>query len=248
MQPVNESFPSLRRATRHVATVVALWLAGTLACAQTAGQAAEPAGFAAPMQRLVQQQAAAVAPAGTRVEVEVGAIDPRLKLAACARIVPRFGTGTRLWGRTQVGLRCVEGARWQVFLPVTVKVFALAWTATRPLAAGTVLSAEHLARAEVDLAAEPSPAVTVPEAALGRSLARTLHAGQAVREADLKPRQWFAAGDAVRVTTAGSGFAISAQGQALNAGIDGQTTKVRTDGGRIVQGRAIGAHLVEMTL
>src|SRR5512134_4162882 len=50
-------------------------------------------------------------PAGTRVEVEVGALDPRLKLGPCARITPYLPTGTRLWGRAQVGLRCDEGAR-----------------------------------------------------------------------------------------------------------------------------------------
>ena len=87
-----------------------------------------------------------------------------------------------------------------------------------------------------------------PQAAIGRALTRALQPGQALREADLKPRQWFAAGDTVRVITVGSGFAISADGQALNAGIDGQTTKVRIEGGRVVSGRATAERRVEVTL
>jgi flagella basal body P-ring formation protein FlgA len=69
-----------------------------------------------------------------------------------------------------------------------------------------------------------------------------------VREADLKARQWFAAGDTVRVVTAGAGFAISADGQALGAGIDGQVVKVRIDGGRVVSGRAVAERRIEVML
>ena len=156
--------------------------------------------------------------------------------------------GVRLWGRARVGLRCDEGARWSVFLPITVKVFAQAWSANQALPAGTVIDASHLRLEEVDLAAEPSPVLRQPQAAFGRALARGLRAGQALREADLKPRQWFAAGDTVRVVTSGSGFAISADGQALNAGIDGQIVKVRIDGGRVVSGRATAERRIEVML
>lgn len=187
-------------------------------------------------------------PAGTRVEVEVGALDPRLKLGPCARITPYLPTGTRLWGRAQVGLRCDEGARWNVFLPVTVKVFARAWTVNQPLAFGTVLKAEHLQLDEVDIAAEPGPVIVQAPAALGRPLARALKPGQVLREADLKARQWFAAGDPVRIVSIGPGFAISADGQALSPGIEGQPVKVRTEGGRVVVGRATANRQVEVAL
>ena len=137
---------------------------------------------------------------GARVEVVVGALDPRLKLAPCARITPYVPAGARLWGRSRVGLRCDEGARWNVFVPVTVKVFANAWSVNQALPPGTLLEAGHLSLAEVDLAAEASPVIHQPQAAIGRTLTRGVRPGQAVREADLKPRQWFAAGDTVRVS------------------------------------------------
>ena len=172
----------------------------------------------------------------------------RDRLGACARITPYLPAGTRLWGRTQVGLRCVEGARWSVFLPVTVKVFAKAWTVNQPLALGAVLAAEHLQLDEVDIAAEPSPVIHQAQAAIGRPLARALKPGQVLREADLKPRQWFAAGDTVRIVSVGTGFSISAEGQALTPGIEGQPIKVRTEGGRVVVGRATAARQVEVAL
>ena len=210
-------------------------------CAQTAS--IEP--WTLEVQQLAGQTPV---PVGARIEVEVGALDPRLKLAPCARITPYVPVGTRLWGRTRVGLRCDEGARWSVYLPVTVKVFATAWAVNQALPPGTVLEASHFQQSEVDLAAEASPVIRQPQAAIGRTLTRALRPGQAVREADLKLRQWFAAGDTVRVVTVGSGFAISADGQALAAGIEGQTVKVRIEGGRVVSGRATAERRIEVTL
>lgn len=249
MQAVNESFRSLCSAPRRALAARPV-RAALLALLGTAAAAAPPASvedWPAQIRRLAQQAQAGM-PAGTRVEVEVGTLDPRLKLAPCARIVPHLPTGVRLWGRAQVGLRCAEGARWNVYLPVTVKVYARAWTASQPLALGTVLSAAHLQQEEVDIAAEPSPPIAQPQAAIGRPLARALKAGQVLREADLRPRQWFATGDTVRIVGSGRGFAISAEGQALMPGIDGQPVKVRTEGGRVVVGRAIASRQIEVAL
>jgi flagella basal body P-ring formation protein FlgA len=245
MHPVNESIRPLSRPVRASVHALALAVLGSAAAVQ-----AEPATVHEWQTQLRQltDQASAHMPAGTRVEVEVGTLDPRLKLAACARITPYLPTGARLWGRTQVGLRCVEGARWNVFLPVTVKVYAKAWTVNQPLALGAVLAAEHLQLDEVDIAAEPSPVVHQVQAAIGRSLARALRPGQVLREADLKARQWFAAGDTVRIVSVGSGFSISAEGQALAPGIDGQAIKVRTEGGRVITGRAVATRRVEVLL
>jgi hypothetical protein len=45
-----------------------------------------------------------------RMEVEVGALDRRLTLAPCAQVEPYLPAGSRLWGKTRVGLRCVQGS------------------------------------------------------------------------------------------------------------------------------------------
>jgi flagella basal body P-ring formation protein FlgA len=231
-------------ATQHVLARALRRIPAALLLGASVGVAAQQ-----PWALEVQQLAAQTQmPGCTRVEVEVGSLDPRLKLAPCTRITPYVPAGTRLWGRARVGLRCDEGARWSVYLPVTVKVFGPAWSVNQALPPGTLLEAAHLQQNEVDLAADASPVIRQPQAAIGRTLTRGLRPGQAVREADLKPRQWFAAGDTVRVITAGSGFAISADGQALGAGIDGRSVKVRIEGGRVVSGRATAERRIEVTL
>jgi flagella basal body P-ring formation protein FlgA len=199
--------------------------------------------------QMATQAATPGAPAGARIEVLPGALDPRLRLAPCALVQAYLPPGTRPTGRTRVGLRCVQGTTlWNVSLPVTVRVLAAGLVSTAALPAGTVLAAEHLQSAEIDWAADTHPAYTEPAPLLGRTLARPLAAGQALRSSDIKPRQWFAAGDTVRLVARGSGFSIDAEGQALSNGVEGQIARVRTEAGRVVSGQPIAERRMEVQL
>ncbi|MEO7338065.1 MAG: flagellar basal body P-ring formation chaperone FlgA [Caldimonas sp.] len=192
----------------------------------------------------------AAAPAGvTRVEVVVGQLDPRLHLAPCGRVDPYLPPGTRLWGRARIGLRCSQGpSRWNVYLPITVKAYGQALVVPNGAASGSVLKADDLVLAEVDLAEDFTPAVSDPALAVGRTLAQSLKPGQSLRQAHLKVRQWFAAGDTVKVIARGSGFSMEGEGQAVSNGIEGQAARVRTESGRVVSGLPVGDRRIELTL
>lgn len=186
---------------------------------------------------------------GVRVEVEAGRLDPRLKLASCSRIEPYLPPGFKAWGATRVGLRCLEGTtRWNVYLPVTVRVYGRGVVAATVLPAGTVLSERDLQIAEVDLASQFQPAVTDLVAAIGRPLTVTLNPGDSLRQHHLRARQWFAAGETVKLVASGPGFAVESEGLALSHGLEGQTVRVRTESGRIVSGLPSGERRVELPL
>lgn len=200
--------------------------------------------------RLLAETAARVAaPPGTRVVVEAGTPDPRLRLAPCAQVQPFLPQGLAMWGRTRVGLRCVDGvARWSITVPVQVKVFGPAVVAATALPAGTTLTQDLLAAAEIDIASEPGAVHTTASALLGRVLARSLQPAQAIRQTDLKSRQWFAAGEVVQIQVLGSGFSIGAEAQALTPGLEGQDARLRLESGRIVSARPVGERRAEMQL
>lgn len=194
-------------------------------------------------------QVAATTDKPLRFEVQVGALDPRLKLAACQRIEPYLPPGMRLWGKARIGLRCAQGARpWNVYLPITVRVFGQALVAAVPLPAGATLREDDLRMAEIDLAEDNATVVTNASLAVGRMLTRPLIAGRGLRQTDLKPRMWFAAGDSVKVLASGPGFSVAGSGQALTPGIEGQTARVRTDNGQVVTGTPVGTRVVELSL
>ncbi len=245
---------------RWAATGCSVMFLASLWSVPAAAQQPDPAGASNPLDRGMAEQLQRLAresahaswgptPASARVEVELGQLDPRLSLAPCQHIEPYLPTGVRLLGKSRVGLRCLQGSvRWNVYLPVTVKLMARSLVTSTALPVGTVLRVHHLAEAEVDLAASTDPAIQQPDAVLGRTLARTLAAGQALRQGDLKLRQWFAAGDVVRVIATGPGFAVSAEGLALSPGVEGQRARVQTESGRIVTGMPAGERRVELRL
>ena len=191
----------------------------------------------------------AAAPPAARVEIVVGQLDPRLHLAPCERIEPYLPTNVRLWGKSRIGLRCAQGrTAWNVYLPIVVKVWGRALVVPAGAAAGSVLADGDLDEAEVDLAEEFTPVFFERKLVAGRTLAQALRPGQAVRQAHLKSRQWFAAGETVKVVAVGDGFALEGVGQALTHGIEGQPAKVRTENGRVVTGVPAGERRMELTL
>jgi flagella basal body P-ring formation protein FlgA len=191
----------------------------------------------------------AAEPAGPRLEVVIGQLDPRLHLAPCQRIEPYLPTGVRLWGKARIGLRCTAGSTpWNVYLPVTIKAWGRGLVVPAGAAAGTALASADLAEAEVDLAEEFTPAVVDARLAVGRILAQSLKPGQPLRQGHLKTRQWFTAGETVRVIASGDGFSLESEAQALSNGIEGQPARVRTDSGRVLTGVATGERRIEVAL
>lgn len=172
-----------------------------------------------------------------RVEVELGRLDPRLNLAPCARMEPYLPNGSKLWGRTRIGIRCLEGSRlWNVFLPVTVKAWGPAWVLTNNVSMGDVLGGQDAVQSEVDWAAEAAAVIALPDDWIGQTAARGLMSGQALRQGMVRAPLLFKAGAQVKVMTGGVGFQVTSSGQALSAGGQGQAVRVRMDNGRIVSG------------
>lgn len=184
-----------------------------------------------------------------RIEVEVGALNPRLKLAPCQQLEAFLPSHSRPAGRTRIGLRCTKGEQtWQVFVPVQIKLWAPSLVARAALPLGTVLAEQHLTQAEVDVADNTQTAVGRLADAQGRTLARGLAAGEPLRQSDLKARVWFAAGDVVTATARGTNFAISVEGKAQGPGIEGRPVRMRTEDGRVLTGMAVGDHRIEIPL
>jgi flagella basal body P-ring formation protein FlgA len=242
--------PLVRVAPRRLACALAIALLALAAALPARGDESAPALAAGVLDQVRVLALDKAAGAGSaRVEVVVGTLDPRLRLAPCERIEPYLPPGMRLWGKSRIGLRCKEGrTAWNVYLPIVVKVWGRALVVPAGAAAGSVLADADLDEAEVDLAEEFSAAFVDRKSVVGRTLAQTLKPGQAVRQGHIKARQWFAAGETVKVIAAGDGFALESSGQALTHGIEGQPAKVRTESGRIVTGVAAGERRLELTL
>jgi flagella basal body P-ring formation protein FlgA len=184
-----------------------------------------------------------------RPEILMGSLDSRLRLAPCARIEPYLPSGTRLWGRSRIGLRCIEGdVHWNVFVPVTVKAWGPAWVLKRPVPAGTMLTQDDADIAEIDWAEQSSNVLATPDSWVGQQAAFSLAPGQALRFNMVRPTPVFTRGSQVRVKSVGSGFHVVVSGQAMDEGIVGQAARVKLSSGKIITGTVRTGQVVEVRL
>ncbi|MEJ7137832.1 flagellar basal body P-ring formation chaperone FlgA [Amphibiibacter pelophylacis] len=189
----------------------------------------------------------AMPPGAARVTLELGQIDPRLRLAACARIEPFIPPGLRMWGRTRMGLRCVKGdTAWRISVPITVRVYAPAVVYLRDLPFGATVQSGDVALATVDIAQGSRPALFDPAAVIGRELKQPVTAHERAAAAQLRPQVWFRAGQTVRIAAGGSGFRISTDGIALSEGRQGEMVRLKLASGRLVSARAVGPERAEV--
>lgn len=214
-----------------------------------AARAAQPVDAEALRVWLDPQVAATAAREGfSRYEIEVGTPRTPPALAACERTEFFAPAGARPWGRVSVGLRCAEGARWTLLVPVTIAVWGNALVATHPLPAGTALSPDQLELQEVELTREPSGAAREAEDLAGRTLTRAVAAGQPIRVDMTRATPVVQAGDSVRLRIVGNGFSIAAAGQAMNSAGTGQSVRVRTELGKILNGVAREGRIIDVRL
>jgi flagella basal body P-ring formation protein FlgA len=243
----------MARVVAQLSACLAAWVIGMPTALAGDGVASAPS-LQAQVEGLLKQQplpraAEAEKRQPWRIEVSLGQLDPRIRLAPCDRVKAYLPDGAQLWGRTRVGLRCEQGTvRWNVYWPVQVKVWGQALVATVPLRPGSVVAASDVALAEVDLAASGSPALARQADIVGRTVLRAISPGQSLRQDDVKTRRWFAAGDPVRLNVKGAGFMVAGEGVALSPGDEGRCARVRTEQGRVLCGQPVGERLVEVTL
>lgn len=191
--------------------------------------------------RFVREQSAGIA---GRVDIRVDAMDARVRPLACDAYEPFLPSGSRLWGRTTVGVRCAGGGRASVFVPVRLRIFGPAVVAARPISPGQLLVAEDLRLEEAEIT-QPGLLGDTTQA-LGRRIAVGVNPGFPIRQELLRSQQVIAQGETVKVQVAGTGFTILAEGTAVSHAIDGQPVQVRMDSGRTISGTARAGRLVDV--
>lgn len=217
------------------------------------GAGAAPAAFtpdAAGLQAFLARQveAAALRDGFSRFEIQLGSLDALASAPPCPRAEPFLPSSARTWGRTAVGVRCVEGARWSLLVPATVAVWGRAVVASAPLAAGATLGEQDLQEQESELTRDGPAVSREAQPLVGRTLTRAVAAGQALRLDATRAPLTVQAGDMVRIRIGAPGVAITATGQALASASAGQSVRVRTELGRVLTGTAREGRVVDVAL
>jgi flagella basal body P-ring formation protein FlgA len=236
--------PATSRAPQHsgwplLVTLVALALLG-LASRGVGAQTTLPAA----LDDYLRAQTAGLP--GT-VTFQIGQLDRHARLAACDAFEPFLPSGSRLWGKTTVGVRCLGPGRWTVYVPVQVRIAGHYLVAARQLAPGQVVGAADLLPQGGDLGALPANTLTDPAQAIGKTTRQAVAAGQPLRSELLSAALVVQQGQSVKLHSSGAGFSVSNEGKALNNAAEGQVVQVRTASGQVVSGIARPGAIVEVS-
>ena len=181
-----------------------------------------------------------------KVSITMGKLDVS-RLPPCSAMEAFTPPGSRLSGKTYIGVRCLGPAVWSVLVPVQIAVTGNYVTTTRPLAAGQILQAGDLSTLSGDMASLPTGIVTDPRLAIGKTLRNSLGAGQPLRGDQLLAPLVIRQGQTVRVISQGTGFAVSSEGKAINNAAEGQLAQIRMNSGQTVSGIARADGTVEIS-
>ncbi len=191
-----------------------------------------------------------------KVRYSIGALDPRVQLAPCSAFEPFLPHGTRLWGQSTVGVRCLAPASWTVYVPVQVSISGKYLLAAKALGAGKLINADDFVVRNGDLNTLPTSVITEPAQALGKTMKHSLAAGQPLRAEQLIEPWAVQQGQRVKLVSKNSAansanpsssFSVSSEGSALNNAVNGQLVQVRVQSGQAISGTARTGGIVEVS-
>ncbi len=194
--------------------------------------------------------AAHVNPAHRDVEISVGALDSRLRLAACDSALDTFfATGSRAWGNTTVGVRCQGAHPWSIYVPVRVQVFKSILVSAHPLPRGKVLAETDMVIERRDLAALRGGYLVDTDDARGQVVRRPLGLGMPLSPDALEAPRLVERGERITIIARSGGLEVRMAGKALMHGALGDRIQVRNlSSKRTLEARVLASGTVQVAM
>ena len=95
-----------------------------------------------------------------KVTYSIGQLDARTQLPECTAFEPFLPAGSKLWGNSTVGVRCLGPSSWTIYVPVKVNVSGNYLISARTMPAGYVISAADIVVRSGDLSTLPANIIT----------------------------------------------------------------------------------------
>ncbi len=182
---------------------------------------------------------AVIDPVLTGVKLEATSLDPRVRLAACARRLDAFANAPRgSQSRVIARVSCASPA-WTINLPVEVRRTHTVLVLRRAVGRGEPITAADVTPQPRELAGLASPFVSRPQDLAGRLTRRPLAEGTAITADALNAALLIKRGQQVTLVAESNGFEVRAPGRALaDASADQRVRIQNLNSLKIVEGTA----------
>lgn len=182
-----------------------------------------------------------------KVEVKVGNLDQRLRLARCdQKLALNLKDPLNSGGNLNVQVACKGGTSWTILVPAQAKVYRSVAVASRTLQRGDVVTEADLAQDVKDVSEYRLGFALTPEAIVGKEIKFTVNKGEAFRNSALDAPMVIKRGDAVTVEAAAGEISVKTNGTAITDGRVGQQIRVKNNqSSRVVNARVVAAGKVQ---
>lgn len=183
-----------------------------------------------------------------RVEVTVGSLDSRLRLAECDEALETYDSPNALnGGRGVVGVRCAGSKPWKLYVPVRIAVMDQVVVTRRPVVRGQALRTDDLMLNEVDTTGLRKAYFTQIEDVVGLLSKRSIATGATLHAGLLKQAKLVKRGSRVEIVANFDGLEVRMRGEALSDGGRGDRIRVKNlNSGRVISGTVVGGGTIHV--
>lgn len=181
-----------------------------------------------------------------QARIRVEPLEQKLRLHACDSLEFFMPNSINLSGNIRVGVRCLAPQPWSIFTSVNIQQVQNHFVTRAAIEAGKPITLDDLVVSPI-YSESPAPGLVSNEQQLiGRTLTRSLPANTTLRKQDLRAEPALTRGQTVKISAKGSGYQVTAEGQALATAMAGQITQARMPSGRVVTGSARHGGIIEI--
>ena len=178
-----------------------------------------------------------------RLEISVGNLDSRIKLAQCQQPLAFTAKDTSgNGGNISVQVQCQSQPSWSVHIPAQVSIFREIPVAQRDLARGERINAGDITWESLNISQIRQSYYTLSEQIIGQEVKRNIGRGSAFINSALDAPTLIKRGESVELQSALGGIQVIANGTALGDGRLGQKIRIKNNqSDRIVTGTVIAS-------
>lgn len=160
-------------------------------------------------------------------EIVVGKLDSRLKLNKCNKTLRAYmPKGSRLLGKTTVGVKCVGSKPWSLHVPVKIKTYKKVLAATRALRKGEILTESDIKLIKYDISSLSYGYFEDIKLGEGMKVKRHVLADTVLTPSMLKKPHVITRGQKVSILAHSGRMQVRMMGKALSNGAIGDRIKV----------------------
>ena len=183
-------------------------------------------------------------------QIIVTPLDRRLHMAKCTEALSAFiNPGTKLIGKTTIGVRCAGDKPWKIYVTATVNLFKEVVIVNEPIIRGTTLSDAQIRLEKRNIASLTRGYYTVREQVIGKIAKYTLNPENIVAPSTLAMPKLVQRGKNVIIIAHTNDFTVKMSGKAMTDGHLGELIKVKNQRSqRIIQAKVIDINRVSVDI